>query len=151
MILFLGQYLKNNIKLYQNLRQYFGINHFTAKKIMSNLGLHLNSRKVKKTQKDFWIIGNKLLQKYIFGKNLKDEKSKIISKLKANGSYSGIRFSQGLPTNGQRTRTNRKTARKLNRLWDRYDTNKIHTKKNQNPTNQNKVINGRKIQKQIKK
>jgi len=140
MILFLGKYLKDNLKLYQNLRKYFGINHFTAIKILSNLGLHLNSQNTKKYIGDFFSIETRLLKNFFFEKELKDKKAKIITKLKLNGSYSGFRFSQGLPVNGQRTRTNRKTARKLNKSWDQYDTNKITIQKKENFLPQNKFV-----------
>lgn len=35
---------------------------------------------------------------------------------RAIGSYQGMRHAMGLPVHGQRTRTNAKTARKLNRV-----------------------------------
>lgn len=49
--------------------------------------------------------------------------SKLLSQVRANirmkreiGSYVGMRHSMGLPVRGQRTKTNAKTARKLNRI-----------------------------------
>lgn len=49
--------------------------------------------------------------------------SKLLSQVRANikmkreiGSYTGLRHSMGLPVRGQRTKTNAKTARKLNRI-----------------------------------
>lgn len=49
--------------------------------------------------------------------------SKLLSQVRANikmkreiGSYTGMRHSMGLPVRGQRTKTNAKTARKLNRI-----------------------------------
>jgi len=49
--------------------------------------------------------------------------SKLLSQVRSNiqlkkdtGSYAGLRHAMGLPVRGQKTRTNAKTARKLNRL-----------------------------------
>lgn len=49
--------------------------------------------------------------------------SKLLAQVRANirmkreiGSYTGMRHSMGLPVRGQRTKTNAKTARKLNRI-----------------------------------
>lgn len=49
--------------------------------------------------------------------------SKLLSQIKSNirmkreiGSYVGMRHAMGLPVRGQRTKTNAKTARKLNRI-----------------------------------
>lgn len=48
---------------------------------------------------------------------LKKEKFNIFQNLLEIKSYKGIRHTYGLPTNGQRTHTNRKTAKKLKNKW----------------------------------
>jgi len=43
--------------------------------------------------------------------DLKEERSKNIKRLKRIGSYRGLRHTQGLPTRGQRTKSNARTKR----------------------------------------
>ena len=54
------------------------------------------------------------LSSIIISNNLKKHKILINKKLLDIKSYRGFRKLKGLPARGQRTRTNRKTARKIN-------------------------------------
>ncbi len=46
---------------------------------------------------------------------LREEEARILQRLTTNGSRRGIRLRAGLPVNGQRTKSNAQTARRLRR------------------------------------
>ena len=47
--------------------------------------------------------------------SLREEEARILQRLTTNGSRRGIRLRAGLPVNGQRTKSNAQTARRLRR------------------------------------
>ena len=94
----------------RKLREIYGIGNYEAKQISYKLGIPLNSKELglDKKEKLLDILKNK------YGKNLKREKdTNILNKIKLN-SYVGKRHKLRLPVKGQRTRSNGKTAKRLN-------------------------------------
>lgn len=62
----------------------------------------------------FWkMVENHLDNYYYFGRIYEREMISKISELKKIGCYKGVRFSQGLPVNGQRTHTNGRTMKRI--------------------------------------
>jgi len=94
----------------------FGLGKSRINNILCKLGgvrktklvdIHPNKRKG---------LSKKLLKKYSTETELHKPIRKILRNHYIHGSYKGIRFSQGLPANGQRTHTNRSTASRLRRV-----------------------------------
>jgi small subunit ribosomal protein S13 len=89
----------------------FGIGLATSQKILKQANVNLSSRVKDLTEEEV----NRL--RVIIEKNLKvegDLKRDIISnikRLKEIGSYRGMRHQRGLPSRGQRTKTNSRTVR----------------------------------------
>ena len=61
------------------------------------------------------VLSNQLLHTPILS-NLEEYRKENIKMLINLNTYRGRRFKQGYPVKGQRTRSNAKTARKLNRV-----------------------------------
>ncbi|EGG09614.1 uncharacterized protein MELLADRAFT_31252, partial [Melampsora larici-populina 98AG31] len=102
------------------LLQYVGIGHYTAKLICNRLQFH------PKLTVDFKLsdppkpktlsLEADPLQRLIIESDLRREVRANIAHHRAVGSYRGKRHALGFPVNGQRTHTNAKTAKKLNRV-----------------------------------
>jgi len=54
------------------------------------------------------------LEDFVIGDSLKQKLTTIFLKYKQSGCYRGARILQNLPCRGQRTKTNSKTAKRLN-------------------------------------
>ena len=95
----------------------YGINEFQSKKICKNVGINpkitLNKLKNNHVNRLITYI-NKNLKVEQFLKKLKTEKLNELIEIK---SIRGIRQSQGLPVQGQRTHTNAKTCKKLKNIY----------------------------------
>jgi small subunit ribosomal protein S13 len=114
----LGKYSYNiNGSLWSVLTKYFGINFWRATQLISLLGINKSTKVNQLTSQELIKLNKFATKNYIFGPKLLQIKNTIINDHKKNGSYKGMRFRQGLPANGQRTHTNAKTAKKLNRTW----------------------------------
>lgn len=95
----------------------YGINEFQSKKICKNIGINpqITLNKLKNNQVNRLInYINKNLKVEQFLKKLKIERLNELVEIKSNR---GIRQSQGLPVNGQRTHTNAKTTKKLKKIF----------------------------------
>ena len=94
-----------------------GIHYKTAKNICKELGV-LESTKwgdfteVQKNNFLFWLNENILKDKRI-GPDFNSYQNKVFNNLFLLNCYKSIRHKKKLPVNGQRTRTNAKTSKKL--------------------------------------
>ncbi|AWU74383.1 uncharacterized protein C5L36_0A09720 [Pichia kudriavzevii] len=112
----LGKAIKGKYRINFGLsKSFYGIGLNTATKICSRLGFYPDMRMHQLTEQQTMSITKELSEM--------DIDSKLLSQIRANikmkreiGSYAGMRHSMGLPVRGQRTKTNAKTARKLNRI-----------------------------------
>lgn len=92
-------------------------NQFTTSNLLSSYGF---SKKgygdLKESITNTKLEKNNILDNnIIIDENLKDYEKNIILNLISTNTYRGRRLKLGYPTRGQRTRTNARTARKLNR------------------------------------
>lgn len=88
----------------------YGVGNTTAKKILKELGIDLNTR-VKDIPEE---VINKLrtrVEKLKIEGELRREKSGNIKRLREIKAYRGLRHLKGLPVRGQRTKTNSRTVR----------------------------------------
>jgi ribosomal protein S13 len=101
--------------LFQFYQQRFGIGNYITKRILKNIGLHLNTK-----LKNYPIsITNKEI-KYIFSQSetqldipLERQMIKSLQKNVELYNYRGSRYQLRLPLNGQRRRANGKTTKKI--------------------------------------
>ncbi|ODV97393.1 hypothetical protein PACTADRAFT_74906 [Pachysolen tannophilus NRRL Y-2460] len=95
--------------------KFYGVGAQTAQRLCSKLGFYPEMRMHQLSEQQVMSITKELSEMTIEGKLRSIIRENI--HLKRNiGSYVGLRHAIGLPVRGQRTKTNAKTARKLNRL-----------------------------------
>ncbi|KAA1138521.1 hypothetical protein PGTUg99_025463 [Puccinia graminis f. sp. tritici] len=81
------------------------------------------------------------LQRLLIESDLRREVRANIAHHRAIGSYKGKRHALGFPVNGQRTHTNAKTARKLNKVERRaYSTSPLHQNSSSTQSLLNQII-----------
>ena len=110
--------MQNNINIFNYLKSYYGINNKKANNIIIYLGLNPNTL-YKNIPNNKLITLNKIIN---FLKNnhsidiyLKNNiKNNILQKFNSN-SITGKKHKLSLPVKGQRTRSNAKNAKKLNK------------------------------------
>lgn len=115
---FLDKEISEKITLKSAISSIFGIGPFSAESYCKELGLNPNSKynrllNKQKTVLINFISNNKNKMKQ---EDLSRRISEKILRLVDIRSYRGLRHKQSLPLRGQRTHTNGKTAKKLNKL-----------------------------------
>jgi small subunit ribosomal protein S13 len=108
--------LPENKSIFFALTYVYGIGEKTSILICKKLGFSVNL-KVKNMTQDQSIDILKVIDssQLLVSNELKKFKILAIKKLVSIKSYRGLRKSRGFPVRGQRTHTNAKSARKLNR------------------------------------
>ncbi|MDH4330766.1 MAG: 30S ribosomal protein S13 [Candidatus Moranbacteria bacterium] len=89
----------------------FGIGHSTSVKILDGLKIDKNIRAKDLTADDINKLKEEIEKKYRVEGELKHEIKMNIKRLKEIGCYRGTRHQKGLPSRGQRTKTNNRTVR----------------------------------------
>lgn len=105
-----GVELQDNWKLDFALTRIKGIGWTLSKKILSSLKIDVHKRVSELNSEDISKLATEIEKYPIEGELLRRVKSDI-QRLKAIGSYRGIRHSRNLPVRGQRTRHNARTKR----------------------------------------
>ena len=107
-----GIKLPSEQKVTYGLALLYGLGIFRGKEICRSLGLAPQLKISELTPSQQFAIAKKLKEEYIVEGNLEEQIKKDIQRLKQNGSRRGYRLRNGLPTRGQRTHANGKTARR---------------------------------------
>ena len=89
----------------------FGIGPKTAEKILNDTGIDPNVRSHELSDEQINSIRGVIEKTVTVEGDLKQEKMRNIKRLREIGSYRGKRHSRGLPSRGQRTKTNSRTVR----------------------------------------
>jgi small subunit ribosomal protein S13 len=89
----------------------FGIGPSTSKKILKKLEISTALRTKELSTEQANKLREEVEQKYKVEGELKHEVKMNIKRLREIGCYRGIRHQRGLPTHGQRTKTNSRTVR----------------------------------------
>ncbi len=114
MIRILGNNLANRKKIYIALTAIYGIGISRSKKILNTLNINIDTRVSDLTEKNISNLRDYLENdSFKLEGNLKRFIQLNISRLIEINSFKGKRHLKGLPTRGQRTRTNSRTSRKL--------------------------------------
>lgn len=88
-----------------------GIGVFSSRKILEEAGIDFNKRAREITSEEVGKIQKIIEKKYKIEGELTRIVMMNIKRLKEIGSYRGTRHAKGLPTRGQRTKTNNRTVR----------------------------------------
>lgn len=105
-----GVELEDKLKVDYALTRIKGIGWALSAKILSSLKIDSSKRISDLTSDDISKIVSKM-DKYPIEGDLMRKVREDISRLKAIGSYRGMRHAKGLPARGQRTKTNARTKR----------------------------------------
>ena len=111
---FLGKSINRNASIYNVLTKIFGLGLFQVRKCCKYFGIKENHLWVFLTNKRQNVISDFIIATFFKEGGLKEYQVHRIGYLKRIKCYKGIRLILGLPARGQRTRTNKKTAKKKN-------------------------------------
>ncbi|HBO16396.1 MAG: 30S ribosomal protein S13 [Candidatus Moranbacteria bacterium GW2011_GWE2_35_2-] len=89
----------------------FGVGRATSVKILSSLGINKDARTKDLTAEEVNNLKEEIEKKYRVEGELKHQVKMNIKRLKEIGCYRGLRHQKGLPSRGQRTKTNTRTVR----------------------------------------
>ncbi|KAG5368530.1 37S ribosomal protein subunit sws2 [Yarrowia sp. C11] len=117
----MGKRFKNDwVVSYGLSQQLFGVGPFQAKRLCAKIGLYPGMRMGELTQGDIMAIVKELTTGVTIESDLHKKINANIERRRKTGSYVGRRHVLGLPVKGQKTRTNAKTAQRLNRFPRRH-------------------------------
>lgn len=103
--------LPNNKRGEIGLTYIFGIGRSTARKVLAEAGIDLNTKVQDWNDAQLTAIRNILNDKYKLEGALRSEVQLNIKRLMDIGSYRGIRHRVGLPVRGQTTKNNARTRK----------------------------------------
>ena len=106
-----GVDLPKDKKIGISLTYIFGIGPTSAKKILAEAGIDPNTKSNNLTESDIVKIRTILDRDYTVEGDLRRDVTMHIKRLMDIGSYRGLRHRRGLPTRGQRTKTNARTRK----------------------------------------
>ena len=89
----------------------FGVGHSLAGEILTKAGINGDVRTKDLTEEELARISTTIEAGYPIEGQLKRTVTQNINRLKEIGSYRGMRHRKGLPTRGQRTKTNARTRK----------------------------------------
>lgn len=105
-----GINLPKEKKLEIGMTYIFGIGRVRAKEILKKAGVNIEKR-VHELSEDEANRIQQVIKDYIVEGELRRSIREDIQRLKSIGSYRGFRHKRGLPSRGQRTRTNARTKK----------------------------------------
>jgi small subunit ribosomal protein S13 len=106
-----GVDLPNNKRVETALTYIYGIGAVLAAKIVQDAGVDADTRVFKLTDEEIARLRTIIEKDYKIEGELRTEVSMNVKRLIDIGSYRGLRHRRGLPTRGQRTRTNARTRK----------------------------------------
>ncbi|KAJ3349802.1 hypothetical protein GGF32_005218 [Allomyces javanicus] len=116
MLHLLGVNLPDRKKVPVSLSYFFGVGRKLGEQICHQLSIHPACKLQDLTDAQINQLGE-LLNKMTLEGDLKREIKNRVLHHRQIGTVTGKKFELGLPVRGQRTRTNARTANKLNRRW----------------------------------
>ena len=111
MLRILGVNLPEEKRIEYALTYIKGIGLFSSRKILDETGIDLNKRAKDVTSEEVGKIQKIIESKYKVEGELRRIIMMNIKRLKEIGCYRGTRHAKGLPSRGQRTKTNNRTVR----------------------------------------
>jgi small subunit ribosomal protein S13 len=106
-----GVTLPDDKRIEIGLTYIFGIGLTSSQKILKTTGVNPDTRVKDLTEAEIGKIREQIEGKIMVEGDLRRDVAQNIRRLKEVGSYRGARHSQGLPSRGQRTKTNARTKK----------------------------------------
>ena len=106
-----GVNLPNQKRLEIGLTYIYGIGQPTARDICAALGLSPDEKIRDLTDEEVTKLQRYIDEQFQVEGDLRRERQQAIKRLSEIGAYRGLRHRRGLPTNGQRTKTNARTRK----------------------------------------
>jgi small subunit ribosomal protein S13 len=106
-----GVNLPREKRLEVGLTYIYGIGPASARHVISELGLSPDEKVRDLTDPEITKLRNYIDANLQVEGDLRRERSQSIKRLQEIGAYRGVRHRRGLPTNGQRTKTNARTRK----------------------------------------
>ena len=100
-----------NKRIEVGLTYIYGIGRFTSNQILSEAGIDLNTQAKDLTDQEVAAIRDLIENKYTVEGELRKDVQTNIRRLIEIGCYRGIRHRTGLPTRGQKTKSNARTRK----------------------------------------
>jgi small subunit ribosomal protein S13 len=107
----IGIDIPDNKRLVVSLTYIYGVGRRLSEKIIGKLGLDPNMRAQRLTEDEIAKINATLQSEYAVEGDLRRQVQNNIKRLISIHAYRGLRHRLGLPTRGQRTRTNARTRK----------------------------------------
>ena len=107
----LGVDIPNDKQIQYSLTYLFGVGHFTARETCEKLGIDPERQASELGEDELGQIAALLERDYTVEGPLRRQTTQNISRLREIKSYRGMRHRMGLPTRGQRTKTNARTRK----------------------------------------
>ena len=89
----------------------FGIGWSKSKELLERTGIAENKKVTDLTEEDFKKLSALLEKTYKVEGDLREQLTEDVKRLREIGSYRGMRHARGLPSRGQRTRSNSRTKK----------------------------------------
>jgi small subunit ribosomal protein S13 len=106
-----GVNLPNQKRLEVGLTYIYGIGDSTAQQICAALGLSPDTKVRDLTDEEVSNLRDYIDENVEVEGDLRRERTQAVKRLSEIGAYRGLRHRRGLPTNGQRTKTNARTRK----------------------------------------
>lgn len=107
----IGIDIPGNKRLVISLTYIYGIGKATSEEVIEKLVLDPNMRAHNLSDEDVSKLNAMLTSEYVVEGDLRRQVQNNIKRLISTSAYRGMRHRQGLPTRGQRTRTNARTRK----------------------------------------
>jgi small subunit ribosomal protein S13 len=107
----IGIDIPGNKRLVISLTYIYGVGKAVSEEVIGKLGLDPNMRAHNLTEEDVSKLNAMLTSEYVVEGDLRRQVQNNIKRLISTNSYRGMRHRVGLPTRGQRTRTNARTRK----------------------------------------
>lgn len=107
----IGIDIPGNKRLVISLTYIYGVGKAVSEEVIGKLGLDPNMRAHNLSDEDVSKLNAMLTSEYVVEGDLRRQVQNNIKRLISTSSYRGMRHRSGLPTRGQRTRTNARTRK----------------------------------------
>lgn len=124
-----GVFLPNEKRIEIGLTYIYGIGLQTSRDILTKTGVSLDKRVKDLSNEEVALIQKEITGTYKVEGDLRKEITRNIKRLQEIGSYRGLRHKKGLPSRGQRTKTNARTRKGPRKASSIVAKKKIATKK----------------------
>lgn len=106
----------NKQTLIAGLSKVYGLGFSKSRKILSKVGYNSFSKFGELSRYQFMLLSTVLKRKVLVDENMKRVKYLNMKRVLVGRTYRSLRLNKGLPVRGQSTKTNARTAKRLNKI-----------------------------------